>query len=216
MPSTVTDLRDCRENSTTRLKISRETWDGHKLKSVAHKVSDHYCLHHDKLVPELARIYVRNRDRELQKRVVVGHTASETDPFYEQHWKRQSKLCTLQDTKPGVLFSSKRLQTCESPGKSHARSKGGRKKNFSWNQSTSFGLHRPQNVTNRTLPQTCKQKASHTPWQEEIRGKPVILSVNSPVANLLSSDGDLDSTSSLPLDTLYSHSCTSSNLQIFL
>jgi hypothetical protein len=47
--------------------------------------------------------------------------------------------------------------------------RGGGKKNFSWNQSTSFALPRPQNVTNRTLPQTCKQKAPHTPWQEEIR-----------------------------------------------
>jgi len=43
----------------------------------------------------------------------------------QSQWKRQSKLCTLQDTKPGVLLSSKRLQTCESPGKSHARAQEG-------------------------------------------------------------------------------------------
>jgi hypothetical protein len=42
----------------------------------------------------------------------------------QSQWKRQSKLCTLQDTKPGVLFSSKRLQTCESPGKNHAKARG--------------------------------------------------------------------------------------------
>jgi hypothetical protein len=66
-------------------------------------VSDHYCLHHDKLVPELARIYVRNRDRELQERVVVvGHTASETDPFYEQHWKT---AVTMEKTKQALHTS---------------------------------------------------------------------------------------------------------------
>jgi hypothetical protein len=55
-----------------------------------------------------------------------------------------------------------RKKSCKSQG-------GGGKKNFSWNQSTCFRLPRPQKVTNRTLPQICKQKESHTPWQEEIR-----------------------------------------------
>jgi hypothetical protein len=65
-------------------------------------VSDYYCLHHDKLVPELARIYVRKRDRELQKRVVVEHTASETDPLYEQHWKT---AVTMEKTKQALHAS---------------------------------------------------------------------------------------------------------------
>lgn len=123
----------------------------------------------------------------------------------QSQWKRQSKLCTLQDTKPGVLLSSKRLQTCESPGKSHARAQEGGEKKTSHEISPHLLRYLDLETWQTELCHKHANRKRHTHLDKKRFVENLASFPSTLQWQICSSQtGDLKTTSSLPIHTLYS------------